>query len=102
MEYTIEMFRYSLNQNVGAEAETGVIGPDFNSKHFSGMIKRVMESSWQKRCKKISGDDDGFAKVEKAFEESEACFKSYTGYDEFETSYNQSQTTGDFKPMFKT
>lgn len=101
MEFIIEIFRYFCWQNIEPEAETGEIGPNFNSKQFFGMIKRVSKSSWQNRCKKISGDDTAFAKALTGKDEFETCFENWQGVDEIMKSVNHTKETGEYKSMFK-
>lgn len=101
IEFTIEIFRYFRIANIEPDAETGEIGPNFNSKQFLGMIKRASQSSWQKRCKKISGDDNAYAKALASAEPFKTCLENWQGGEEIMKSYNHTKETGEYKSMFK-
>lgn len=51
---------------------------------------------------KVSGDADAYEKLDKADDEAETCLEEYDGYDELELSYNQTQATGELKPLLKS
>jgi len=83
------------------EAETGEIGPNFNSKQFLAMIKRVSKSSWQKRCKKISGDDNAYDKAIAAGETFVTCIENWGGVEEIKKSFNRSMEAQEYTPLYK-
>lgn len=101
MECIIKVFH---NEIVIAEveSETGEIGPNFNSKQFLNMIKRVSHASWEKRCKKVSGHDGEYAKVMEAKNQFETCFEAWPGTEDLMESYNKTAQTGDYKLMLKS
>lgn len=89
------------NRNVDEHDESAEIGPNFNSKQFLAMIKRVSQSSWQKRCKKISGDDNAYDKALAAGQPFKTCIENWNGAEEIKKSYIHTNETGDYKSMFR-
>lgn len=65
------------------------------------MIKRAIRSSWEKRCKKISGDDNGFTKAMEAKDQANACIDNWAESEEIIVTYNHMLLTGDVKPIIK-
>lgn len=65
------------------------------------MIRRVINSSWQKRCKKISRDDDGYTKATEAKEQANACIDNWAESEGIVASYERALLTGDNKPIIK-
>lgn len=101
MEYAINVFHYFRNKNVESEEEIGEIGSNFSTKKFFAMIKRVSHASWQKRCKKVSGDDNAYSKAVEAKEEFETCFENWSGLGEIMTTGNHTAETGEYIPLLK-
>lgn len=81
--------------------EPDEIGPNFNKNQFYGMVRRVVDASWRKRCKKISGDDNGNTKFIKAKKEAEDCLTNWVESEEITTIYSHAKLTGDNKPFIK-
>lgn len=55
----------------------------------------------EKRCKKISGDDNGYTKDMEAKEQANACIDNWAESEEIIINYNHLLLTGDLKPLIK-
>lgn len=59
------------------------------------MVKRVSRKSWTKKCKKISGNDDEYAKALDMTRQTKTCFENWAATNNFE------ETKNDYKQSIK-
>jgi hypothetical protein len=75
------------------------IGPDINQGQFVAMLKRDINNAYQRKCKKISGVEDGYTKVKEAKKEAETCMKNWVNSEELTVALQNAKSNGDFKPF---
>lgn len=83
------------------DSQLDQIGPDFNGTQLALMIQRVVVASYQRKCKKISGDDNAYIKALEAAKPFETCVSSWAESEKFDEQYTLAQQSGDFKPALK-
>ncbi|KAJ6625934.1 27 kDa hemolymph protein, partial [Pseudolycoriella hygida] len=60
-------------------------GPEFNPRQFLSRLNVDIENAYRRKCKKISGSDDTYDKIEAAKKELGKCLKSFSKLEEFQT-----------------
>lgn len=83
------------------EAQSDEIGPNFNEEQFKRMLKRDGEAALQKKCKKISGDDNAYAKSKRAEIQLQVCIANWMESNGIIESYRLAEITKNYKPIIK-
>lgn len=65
------------------------------------MLKRDSQAAFQRKCKKVTGDDNGYAKMMETQEQVKACVANWMESENIMESYNRMQTTRDSKPLLR-
>lgn len=65
------------------------------------MLKRDGLLALQRKCKKISGDDNEYAKSMEEREQVTVCIANWMEAEEVLDSFNSAKLTKDFKPFIK-
>lgn len=65
------------------------------------MLKRVSLEAYQRKCKKITGDDNGYAKMMETQEQMQTCVTNWMESEKITESYKRADITKDYKPFFK-
>lgn len=89
------------NENVTVETQKDDIGPNFNKERFLKMLQRDAQAAYQRKCKKISGNDNAYTEAEEAKAQAKACLKAWATSEGISTNYQYAKLTRDFKPLIK-
>ncbi len=65
-----------------SEQNSTSFGPTFDPSKFAARLNADIEEAYQRRCKKISGMDDTYAKIKAAKKELGQCVKSFKNDEE--------------------
>lgn len=65
------------------------------------MLKRDGQAAFQRKCKKITGDDNGYAKSMEAKDQAKACVTNWMESEKIMESYDTAKKTGDKKSFIK-
>lgn len=65
------------------------------------MLKRDSQTAFQRKCKKISGDDNGYSKSMEAKDQIKACIGNWTESEEITDTYYIAKTSQNYKPFIK-
>lgn len=77
-------------------------GPEFNPAQFMSRLNYDIEEAYQRKCKKISGNDDTYIKVKGATKELGLCLKAYLKSDEIRSAYSKLESMDDVESLIKT
>lgn len=75
------------------------IGPHFNQTQFIGMMKRVSQAAFERKCKKNTNDNQGYVKALEAIKSLATCAGES---EDITASYSNAQLYQDYKPLLKT
>lgn len=64
-------------------------------------LKRDSQKAFQRKCKKISGDDNAYAKSMEAKDQVKVCITKWTQSEDILESWHQADRTDNYKPFFK-
>lgn len=65
------------------------------------MLHRDATAAYQKKCKKLSGDDHGYEKFLHAREEVGECMEKWIESEGFEAMFDEAEKTKEVKPLLK-
>jgi len=92
----------SDEQNVKKPKPDQEFGPDFNPIQFGDRLNDDIKKASQRKCRKISGNDETYAKVKTAVKELGSCLKNFTTEEEIQTASSKLETKDDLKALIKT
>ncbi|KAG4079522.1 hypothetical protein HA402_005219 [Bradysia odoriphaga] len=100
--YIDMVFALIFNDDSSEEDTDLAFGPEFDPSQFFALLSNEAEKSYQRKCKKISGSDETFSKVEAASKELRQCLKSYVKSEELRAAYTNLKSEEDFHTLIKT
>lgn len=96
-------FSIFFDEDDSSEADAGLaFGPEFNPVQFMALLNNDIEEAYQRKCKKISGSDDTYNKIEAATKELGGCMKAFLKSDEIRSAYSKLESEDDIKLLIKT
>lgn len=75
---------------------------EINPFDFADRLNDDIEKAYKRRCKKISGSDDTFAKVKAAYTELGKCLKTFSHDEELKSASSKLETNDDIKLLLTT
>lgn len=84
-----------------AQIESKEIGPSLDPIHLMKTLKRDSQKAFQRKCKKISGDDNAYAKAMEAKDQVKVCIRKWTESEDILESLHNAERTQNYKPFIK-
>lgn len=75
------------------------IGPNFNQEQFYRLLNRDIQASYQRKCKKISGNDNAFAAAVEAKKQMKTCLTNWMETEGLDSDMGQMEN--DANPLLK-
>lgn len=101
--YIDMVFDVLFGEDDSSEEATDLeFGPVFDPVQFFSLLKTDVDKSYQRKCKKISGRDDTYDKIETANKELGVCLKTFVKSDEIRSAYSNLDSKEDAIALFKT
>lgn len=77
------------------------IGPNFSQAQFLRMLRRDSQAAYQRKCKKITGDDNAYMEAQIAKAHGRACIRNWFETEEMQAGVQQAKMTNNYKPIMK-
>lgn len=65
------------------------------------MLKRDGLAAHQRKCKRITGDDNGYAKAMETEEQLHVCIENWIDSEEITAYHHHAKITQDYKPLIR-
>lgn len=72
-----------------------------NEEQFIKMLKQDVRAATQRKCKKISGDDNAYNGAHEAKRQAKRCINSWIQTEGIQTDYEVAKVTRNVKPLLK-
>lgn len=97
----IDVFLSFRNKNVITEAQNDEIGPNFSETQLIRMLNRDSKAAFQRKCKKISGNDNAYTEAVEANKQVKTCVTNWIQTEGIYINYQLAKLTHDVKPLIK-
>lgn len=77
------------------------IGPNFSEEQFIRKLRQDSRAAMQRKCKKVSGDENAYNEAQDAKRQAKRCIRSWIQTEGLETDFQVAKLNHNIKPLLK-
>lgn len=97
----MNIFCFFHNWTAITAAQNSEIDSNLTQEQFLGMLKSDIQAAIQRKCIKVSGNDNAYSEAVQAIKEAKNCINNWMKTDRIYANYRLAQMFENNKPFIK-